>query len=306
MPTWKSQYFFLERFDGLVFVLPWRHLLINSVEKRISTLSSTEDVFKNAAPAYNDALKKSGHNYTIKYSKQYPKKPRTNGRKRSRRVTWFNPPYSASVKTNVASKFLSLITKHFPVGHKLHKIFNKNTVKVSYSCCKNMNAVIKSHNQKIIRNSKRSASPQKTCNCRVKKDCPLTGECLVKSVVYKATISHNNTESVYFGLAGGTFKERYRNHTKSFRHERYEKETELSKYVWSLKRRNIEYNLHWDIVKKCNTIMRKSGICNLCLEEKLAILCNKQNSINRRSELISKCRHGNTKTRPSNRSKKKY
>ena len=28
--TWKSQYFFLERFDGLVFVLPWRHLLINS------------------------------------------------------------------------------------------------------------------------------------------------------------------------------------------------------------------------------------------------------------------------------------
>ncbi len=132
------------------------------------------------------------------------------------------------------------------------------------------------------------------------------GECLVKSVVYKATISHNNTESVYFGLAGGTFKKRYCNHTKSFRHERFEKETELSKYVWSLKRRNIEYNLHWDIVKKCNKIMRKSGICNLCLEEKLGILCNKQNLINRRSELISKCRQGNTKTRPSNRSKKKY
>jgi hypothetical protein len=123
--------------------------------------------------------------------------------------------------------------------------------------------------------------------------------------VYKATITHNNTEKTYIGLAGGGFKERYRNHVKSFRHEKYEKETELSKYVWKLKRKNTEYTLRWDILKTCSTIRRKSGTCNLCLEEKLAIACNKHNSINRRSELINKCRHGNTKARPSNRKKKK-
>ena len=32
-------------------------------------------------------------------------------------------------------------------GHILHKIFNKNTVKISYSCMKNINSVISSHNK---------------------------------------------------------------------------------------------------------------------------------------------------------------
>jgi len=123
--------------------------------------------------------------------------------------------------------------------------------------------------------------------------------------VYKATATHNNVEKSYIGLAGGPFKGRYRNHVKSFNHEKYGKETELSKYVWMLKRKNTDYTLYWEILKKCNTIGRKSGQCNLCLDEKLAIACNKHNSLNRRSELVSKCRHSNMKTRPPNRTKKK-
>ncbi len=55
-----------------------------------------------------------------------------------------------------------------------------------------------------------------------------------------------------------------------------------------------------------NTYVRNSGICNLCLEEKLAILREKQmhgsNTLTKRSEMISKCRHGN---RPSSQAKKK-
>ena len=55
------------------------------------------------------------------------------------------PPYSKSVKTNVAQKFLLLIDKHFPPSNKLHKIFNRHTVRVSY--------FINKHNNKIL-NSK--------------------------------------------------------------------------------------------------------------------------------------------------------
>jgi hypothetical protein len=39
-----------------------------------------------------------------------------------------------NVSTNVARRFLTLISVHFPPTHKYYKIFNKNTIKVSYSC----------------------------------------------------------------------------------------------------------------------------------------------------------------------------
>ena len=43
------------------------------------------------------------------------------------------------------------------------------------------------------------------------------------------------------GLAGNTFKERFNNHSKSFRQKKYSKETESSKYVWTLKDNWINY-----------------------------------------------------------------
>ena len=125
----------------------------------------------------------------------------------------------------------------------------------------------------------------------------MRGECWVKSVVYKATVTYNDTLSVYIGLTGGSFKDRYRNHVKSERHIRYEKETELSKYIWSLKRREIDYTFRWDIIKKSNTNRRKSGQCNLCLEEKFAFITCKNKIINKRLELISKCRHSHNKVK---------
>lgn len=47
---------------------------------------------------------------------------------------WFNPRFSQSVQTNVAKSFHPLIDKNFTKSHKLHKIFNRNNHKVSYSC----------------------------------------------------------------------------------------------------------------------------------------------------------------------------
>ncbi|GFR76768.1 hypothetical protein ElyMa_000491000 [Elysia marginata] len=58
--------------------------------------------------------------------------------RRKRRITWFNPPCSKNVSSNIGKKFFDLLNSCFPPNHKLHKIINKNTVKLSYSCTPNI------------------------------------------------------------------------------------------------------------------------------------------------------------------------
>ncbi|PIK42409.1 hypothetical protein BSL78_20735 [Apostichopus japonicus] len=216
-----------------------------SIGNRISTLSSNEEIFDNAAPIYNDALRDSGYtdhlvynNSTESSKKQPRKKPRT------RNIIWFNPPYSRNVKSNVGKLFFRLLAKHFPKGNKLHKIFNKNNVKLSYSCMGNMRSIINSHNNRLLSQNKlRPQLAQRICNCRVKLNCPLNGNCLVSSVIYRADVTTGDDTKSYIGLSSGPFKQRYSNHSKSFRHERYEKETELSKHIWDLKRKGAPFVL---------------------------------------------------------------
>ena len=62
----------------------------------------------------------------------------------------YNPPYSANIKTNIGKTFLNLIKKHFPKTSKLHKILNKNTAKISYSCMNNISSVISRHNKNLL------------------------------------------------------------------------------------------------------------------------------------------------------------
>ena len=57
-------------------------------------------------------------------------------------VTWFNLPFSKNVTTKVGQEFLKLIYKHFSLGSKLRKVFNRNTVMVSYSCMPSMGSII--------------------------------------------------------------------------------------------------------------------------------------------------------------------
>jgi hypothetical protein len=237
-----------------------------AVGERISTLSSSDEIFKAAAPRYNEALKSSGFSETITYTKEKTGKVKKN--KRTRKVTWFNPPYSKSVKTNVGGTFLKLVARHFPRGHALHKIFNKNKVKMSYSCTRNIGSIIKSHNSRVTRQNMQKPQ-KKPCNCRKKEECPLRGECQAAGIVYKATVkTEAGNDRSYIGITGGTFKLRYANHKKSFKHEKYEKETELSKFIWGLKRKGEDFAINWEIVKKSNTNKRASGQCNLCMDEK--------------------------------------
>ena len=119
-----------------------------SIEKRISTLSSNETIFNESKEIYQKALEKSGYRQTLKY---HPPNENASNNKRNikRNVIWFNPPFSANFKTKVGNYFLSLIRKDFPPFHKYSKLFNRNTIKVSYSCLPNIKAEIQKHNKNI-------------------------------------------------------------------------------------------------------------------------------------------------------------
>ena len=47
-----------------------------------------------------------------------------------------------NIKSNIGKTFLNLIKRHVPKTNKLHKIFNKNTVKVSYSLMSNLGSIL--------------------------------------------------------------------------------------------------------------------------------------------------------------------
>ena len=115
----------------------------------------------------------------------------------------------------------------------MHKIFNRNTVKISYRCLRNISSIISSHNRNTLWPKQKSFG----CNCRVKNECPLNGECQTSSVIYRADVVNdsNDEEKFYFGLADT------RDHIRDFKHERYENSTELAKYIWQLKGDTISF-----------------------------------------------------------------
>ena len=273
------------------------------INRRLSSLSSDKASFNQAVPPYQKALDESGYHYTLQYEP-----PTTNRRKNRQRnnIIWYNPPFSKNTSTNIGYKFLALIDKHFPKDHKLRKIFNRNTIKISYSCINNAKQIIDNHNKQILKSYTQAkdtatANPntiqnKKTYNCRQKNTCPLEGNCLQSSVIYQATVTRNdnNTTETYIGLTENDFKTRYRNHTASFRHSKHRNSTELSKHIWTLKDNNIEHYISWRILSSHSPYNSSSKRCNLCLKEKFLIIYRpKLSTLNKRNELVSSCRHRN-------------
>ena len=114
----------------------------------------------------------------------------------------------------------------------------------------NMKNIISSHNKRII-NSGNEANG-KTWNCRNKSNCPLGNKCLINKIVYKAEIETVNdtkelSTKVYFGISETEFKSRHNNHTMSFRNRAHGNDTELLKYIWSLKDENKDFDIKCSI-----------------------------------------------------------
>ena len=145
-----------------------------TISSRISSLSCDPNEFNKASQVYNDALKTSGYRESLQYVRNDNRADHRR-RNRPRNIIWFNPPYSENVQTNIARSFLHLVDKHFPRSHILHKVFNRNNVKVSYSCTNNMTSIIRSHNSEILAKDGAHVESNKSCNCRNEDLCPLDG-----------------------------------------------------------------------------------------------------------------------------------
>ena len=262
-----------------------------SVQSRLSTISSNETVFNEAKTPYENALHNAGYRVNLSYDPTTTDaNVRNQQQKRKRNITWFNPPYSSNVKSNIGKRFLTLIDQHFPKHHPLHKICNRNTLKLSYSCMDNMAKITKAHNNKIINNDK--STYQDKCNCRIKEECPLPDKCNTKNVVYEATVLTANEEKTYIGLTSNTFKTRYASHKSSFNHPEKRHQTELSSHVWNLKDGNIPYQINWKILRHAQPYSPRTKRCNLCLWEKYHIItADKKSTLNSRTELLSNCMH---------------
>ena len=96
----------------------------------------------------------------------------------------------------------------------------------------NMKTVINNHNKKVLNNATEDTT--NGFNCRSKRQCPLDNQCLTPNVIYKASVTCDDVEKSYIGLTEGPFKTRYLAHKSTFKHRKYEKSTQLSKYIWKL------------------------------------------------------------------------
>ena len=270
------------------------------INDRLVSISCDKEVFEKAKPDYEEALRNSGYKDKLEFderkslaSENHVKSKR---KRKPRDIIWFNPPYDQNCKVDVGRKFLQLLDKHFPRGHQYRGLFNRNTVKLSYSCMPNMGAMISSHNANIL-NPKKDKNEPSGCNCQKKKDCPMPGNCKVESFVYKATISAPSTDTKhYIGMTEGMFKTRYTQHKSSMRHPSKRSSTVLSQYYWNLVDAGVstdDIKIQWAVVKKAQAYKCGTRRCDLCLTEStvIALYEDKTNLLNKRSELVGVCPH---------------
>ena len=127
-------------------------------------------------------------------------------------------------------------------------------------------------------------------------ECPLDGKCRAENIVYKFVASADGyPHKVYLDTAG-YFKQCFYNHRMSFNNEGHLTDSTLSKYVWEIKEKfKIMLALKWSIIKYIPAFSSISKKSHLCLQETFEILNypNTNELFNKRSELISKCRHVN-------------
>ena len=94
-------------------------------------------------------------------------------RQRKGKVIWFMPPYCATLTTSFGKEFLKILDKNFPKNHPLHKILNRRTVKLSYSCTPNMYFTINQHNWKILTEKREDADARYSCQGTNVATCPV-------------------------------------------------------------------------------------------------------------------------------------
>ena len=191
---------------------------------------------------------------------------------------------------NLGKSFFKILHNRFPPQHHYYKIFNRNTVKLSYSTTPNLARNIASSNIKKLYAPPVTSTPI-SCNCTNPSACPLDRKCLTPNVVYCCSVSTPSVTKAYIGVASTSFKTRFNNHRHTLNNPNKRKATSLSSYVWDLKDASIPYQLRWSILTRAQPYSGSLRDCNLCSEEAIRILRAEYALLNKRSELVLSCRH---------------
>ena len=257
-----------------------------AVNNRLQKISSSQSIFKETTQQYQEAIRESGYDHELAYSHKNEKGK--NKKRRRRNILYFNAPFCKSVATRVGKRFLEIVDNNFTENHPYCKVFNRKTLKVSYSCMPNMKQLIMAHNRKMLDTQYKE---RRMCDCK-KQECPVNGSCLMENIIYKATVITDNQTKFYVGSTGLSFKNRYTKHKYSFKHEKHKNTTTLSQYIWKLKNSEVNFKIQWEILTRTkNKYSLKNG-CKLCNAEKIEILkVKKSESLNKRNELQTGCIH---------------
>ena len=147
----------------------------------------------------------------------------------------------------------------------MQKIVNLNTVNVSYNCMENIKSVILKHNFRVL-TKKKVTNPQRVnaVSCKNKNKCPLKGNCMATCIVYKANLTTADRN-----LNRDTTTIRNLSETRNIQ----------------IMRLNF-LNTFLAVKKKHKTIHNQ-------LVKLQLIKAEKPNLLNKRTEMISKCRHEN-------------
>ena len=210
------------------------------------------------------------------------------------------PPFRLNVATNVGQEFLKLIDKHFPPGHVLHSVINRQTVTIGYRCMPSIGAQIAKHNAKILNKEKEGGKPKPpSCNCQKSRvgECPIPGACNTDGVVYQAKVKNSlGGQATYVGLAQN-FKDRFRKHRNNLTEKSEEGKITLYTHFRKEKEEGRNPTVEWKILEKNIPLFNPvNGVCRLCTREKFNILLNpNQATLNSRQEIFSNCKHKEAK-----------
>ena len=194
---------------------------------------------------------------------------------------------------------MRIVSESFPKGSEWHGTFNRHTVKLSYSCTKNVASRIAQHNAKVM--TGKNVSREAGCKCKKKEECPIPNDCEASNIVYQALLEAEGRSYNYFGMTSMTFKKRFYGHTNDFKYPKEEgKGTALSSKVWELKNAKKDFRIKWSIVDRAFGYTPGAKMCDLCSSERMHIALGRKGYkrlppdcvlLNKRSEIMGKCRH---------------
>lgn len=123
---------------------------------------------------------------------------------------------SMNVATNVGQTFPKILNEEFRENYVLHKIFNRITTKISYTCMTNMKQTIDGQQQIHLESSEQSwIQTPSTTNVIVDRVTIVLcwKNALQKQLYTQATVTtkENKPDETYVGLTANTFKTRSAN-----------------------------------------------------------------------------------------------